>query len=156
MNSSAHQSIPEPNVRLSVRLLKLSWNLITQCNTISRTATNFQQGTRKRKRCNDPVKFLWNVGPELCINKWPQNSMNWSKVVIFPRRSWWCERLIKAYRKPLIQVIAAKIGSISYWIVFFSYSHDSINNSKHFLQCKVNPFGSNAQVCFQWWKGGEI
>ena len=91
-NSSVYQSILESNVRPSDRQLKLGWNWVINRTMIPNTAADLQENVWKRKEsrcCNDPVKvqlstwlkYRGGTIRDLCIDKCPQTSVNWSKVV---------------------------------------------------------------------------
>ena len=105
----------------------LSLAEIGSCNKtmIPNTAANQQQNGWKRKEsvcCNGSVKVqtstLFKCLRDLCLNNCRETLVNWSykeEWTKFPPLQ--CERLISSYCKQWLQVIAAKDGSTSRWIL---------------------------------------
>jgi hypothetical protein len=128
MFSQVYQDILQENVRLSVCQLKLNKSLVTQQENDpkhkSKSTTEWlQQNKIRLLECPsqspelNPIEMLWQDLKRAVHTRHPNNiaelkqfsEEEWSKI---PPHC--CAGLIRNYRKCLVEVIAAKVGSTSF------------------------------------------
>uniref|UniRef100_A0A3B4TRY4 Transposase Tc1-like domain-containing protein n=1 Tax=Seriola dumerili TaxID=41447 RepID=A0A3B4TRY4_SERDU len=128
MNSQAYQQILDQNLLPSVKQLKLGRKWIMQQDNDPKHSSKTTKEWLQRKRIRtldwpsqspdlNPIEMLWRDLKKMVHARCPSNL---SQLAEFCKEEWAkipmsrCERLVRGYRRRLVEVMAAKGGATSY------------------------------------------